>query len=119
MSQACIKFGAVSLTAKTPSFVIYDLARRLLSGDLTDPTDGATHFYTPGAMPKEGGEIPPGSNTAGGLKTVPGVTDEDGNPVRDYKPKYAKDKQFKQVIVKGVKDFLFKFYKEAGNTKVR
>ncbi len=63
---------------KTPSSIIYDLARRLLSGDLTDPTDGATHFYTPGAMPKEGGEIPLGSNTVGGLETVPGVTDEDG-----------------------------------------
>ncbi|MDG6094280.1 cell wall hydrolase [Acetobacter sp. AN02] len=49
------------------------IAHSILEGTTPDPTDGATHFYTPQIMPKEG-ESTSGADVGGGLELVPGVT---------------------------------------------
>ena len=63
---------------------VQDLARQRLQGQVPDPTGGATHFYTPNIMPREG-RARPGEDIGGGLEQVPGVADN-GKPVRTYGP---------------------------------
>ena len=103
-----------------------DLARRLLSGDVPDPTSGATHFYTPKIMPREGDEKSgsPGylrlihSDTRGGLEQVKGL-DVAGTPIRSYRPGYAASPLFEKVTVPGVKEEEFEFYKALGTGRTR
>lgn len=52
---------------------IKELASKLLRGQITDPTKGATHFFSPISMPKEG-ESTKGFDIGGGLQEVPGIT---------------------------------------------
>jgi len=51
---------------------IAELAQKLLEGKIPDPTGGATHFFSPINMPKEG-ESTTGFDTGGGLHEVPGI----------------------------------------------
>lgn len=53
------------------------IARNILADRIKDPTEGATHFYTPARMPKEG-ESTGGRDVQGGLESVPGVTNRTG-----------------------------------------
>lgn len=55
-----------------PTSKIRELAKELLEGDIPDPTGGATHFFSPIGMPKEG-ESTTGFDTGGGLHEVPGI----------------------------------------------
>jgi hypothetical protein len=94
-----------------------EIARQVLNGMLKDPTDGATHFYTPNIMPREGAKEPLHRDTAGGLESVDGVTDKYGRPVRNYRPVWSAI--WPQKAVAGVKEKDFKFYQAPGNGHVR
>jgi LysM repeat protein len=75
-----------------PSPEMIDLATRMLKGEVADNTNGATHFYSPGAMPKD----------ANGQPTVP-----------DFARKFPK------VDIPGVRDEKFRFYKAPGDEPVQ
>ena len=100
------------------------LAESLLSGETTDPTQGATHFYTPQQMPKEGDEKPGSrgynafmvSDTSGGLEDVPGVHLEEGEKphVRNYRPGFV---TYPEIEVDGISAQTFKFFKAPGDGK--
>lgn len=62
------------------------------------PTGGATHFYSPKFMPKEGHPTG-GRDVGGGLESVPGVL-ENSQPVRSYRPGWTTS--FTEVHVPGV-----------------
>ena len=90
-------------------------AAAILGGSTTDPTDGATHFYTPLAMPKKG-EATAGIDVGGGLESVPGVT-RAGVPIESYAPSFALT--FTQKVVAGIPEKTFKFYQQPGSGYVR
>lgn len=92
------------------------LAMRLLSGSIPDPTFGATHFYSPSAMPRDG-DNPGNRDISGGLESVPGVIDQRNEPVLNYRPGFAKD--FDEVFVPGVPTASFKFFRAPGHGPVR
>ena len=56
------------------------LARQVFDRTSVDPTGGATHFYSPQTMPKEGQQTR--GDVGGGLEAVEGVTLEDGQTPR-------------------------------------
>lgn len=91
------------------------IARGIFSGKTADPTRGATHFYTPQAMPKDGDDTT-GRDVGGGLETVAGVVDDDGKPVRNYRPGWVAG--MTQQIVAGVPESIFKFYRQGGTGHV-
>ena len=91
------------------------LATGILNGQIADPTSGATHFYTPRIMPKKG-EATAGIDVAGGLESTPGVVDDDGKPVQNYRPSFA---TWPQCTVVGVPEIAFKFYRQQGDGHVR
>lgn len=106
---------------KNPTASALVLAKGILDGTVADPTSGATHFYTPQAMPKKG-DPTAGIDVAGGLETVPGVTDADGNatdksgkPIQNYAPSCAR---FPYKPVPGVAESVFKFYQQPGDGHV-
>ena len=100
---------------KHPSALATQLATGILNGAITDPSSGATHFYTPRIMPKKG-QSTAGVDVAGGLETTPGVVDEDGRPVQNYRPSFA---TWPQCTVAGVPEASFKFYRQQGDGHVR
>ena len=85
-----------------------DVAKSVLDGKKPDPTGGATHFYTPQAMPKEDDTNLDGTDIDGGLESVPGVT-RNGKAVRNYRPGWAT--KFTRESVKSVPEASFKFYR--------
>jgi hypothetical protein len=90
--------------SQSPTAELISLARQLLSNQRVDVTEGATHFYSPRSMPREG--QPTGNyDVRGGLEQVPGL------PERTYAPGWAKTMQF--VDIPGVRPAFFKFYKSA------
>ncbi len=68
---------------QAPTQSIIELAAKLLRGGIGDPTGGATHFFSPRGMPKEG-EPTSGYDVGGGLHEVPGI------PQRVYFPSWTK-----------------------------
>ena len=99
---------------KHPTALATQLATGILKGNITDPTCGATHFYTPNIMPKKG-ESTANIDVAGGLETTPGVVDESGKPIQNYRPSFA---TWPQCIVAGVPEASFKFYRQRGDGHV-
>ncbi len=91
-------------------------ARGILGGTILDPTSGSTHFYTPQAMPKAG-DATKNRDIGGGLETVPGVVDDDGNTVQNYQPGWVSG--MTQQTVTGVAESVFKFYRQGGQGHVR
>jgi hypothetical protein len=83
------------------------IARGILAGTIPDPTNGATHFYSPSTMRKEG-EPTRGSNVGPELESVAGVVDAKGQPIKNYRPDWAT--QFEPRLVVGVPEGVFKFY---------
>ena len=102
-----------------PNQDIKKLAREILAGEVADNSGGATHFYSPNAMPWEGEENKnirrlkrhfEVFNTRGGLEQTEGL------PKRNYKPGWAKI--FEKVDVKGTRKAYFKFHRSPGKGKV-
>ena len=86
------------------------LATTILRNELADPTNGATHFYSPQYMPKEG-EMAGRADVGGGLE-------QSGNlPKKHYRPGYAK--AFSPVTVPHVRERHFRFYRAPGNGHVQ
>ena len=56
-------------TNQAPTQEVSDLAESLIANPGTDPTGGATYFFSPRSMPKEGDD-PTGYDTGGGLHDV-------------------------------------------------
>ncbi len=52
---------------KPATDVARQIARDILGGAIADPTQGATHFYSPGILPKKGQETK-GLDVGGGLE---------------------------------------------------
>ena len=94
-----------------PTASVRVLAKQILSGGVSDPTNGATHFYSPQVMPAENGKTK-GYDVAGGLEQV------DGLPTRTYKPSFTLPPA-EAVPVEGAVDSEFKFYRMPGNGPVR
>ncbi len=90
----------------SPSNASLQLATAILTGRISDNSRGATHFYSPMTMPKEG-EPRAGYDTEGELESVPGVT-EHGRPVRNYRPDWAVGGE--EIKVPGVMEREFKFF---------
>jgi len=90
-------------TEQEPSKEMMDLAGQLLSGEIPDPTGGATHFYSPVSMPKEG-QSTKKFDVKGGLELVPPLK------VRNYRPGFAKTME--EVPVEDARPHLYKFFRE-------
>ncbi len=84
------------------------LSERILSGDAIDISQGATHFYSPKSMPKEGDALSSRIDTRGGLESVPGVT-KNGRATRNYRPRWATTSH--NIRVPGIQDKDFKFFR--------
>lgn len=95
---------------QSPTASVKILAKQILSGALPDPTNGATHFYSPQIMPAEN-EKTKGYDVAGGLEQVSGL------PAKTYKPSFTLPPA-EAVQVEGAVDSEFKFYKLPGNGPV-
>ena len=100
---------------KHPTAGAIQLATGILNGQIVDPTSGATHFYTPRIMPKKG-EPTAHIDVAGGLETTPGVVDDNGRPIQNYRPSFS---SWPQSAVAGVPEATFKFYRKPGDGPVR
>jgi hypothetical protein len=85
-----------------------DLARQILTDQLPDSSQGATNFYTPATMPREG-ESTVGNDVKGGLEQVRGVKGKDGRPARTYRPRFAA--RMIRVQTPSIPEAEFKFYK--------
>ncbi|GAI96788.1 unnamed protein product, partial [marine sediment metagenome] len=101
-----------------PTSTITTLADDLLQDKLSDPTSGATYFFSPISMPKEG-ESTSGFDVGGGLHEVPGTSH------KVYFPSWAKPKEgwtmtdFYQTVenlewvsgLQNVRNWYFMFYR--------
>lgn len=89
-------------TGQSPTAEITALADDILQCAVTDNSGGATHFYSPMSMPKEG-EDTSGYDTDGGLEST------DGLDRRNYRPGWALE--LERIFVEDVPEREFKFYK--------
>ena len=94
---------------QSPTSEIKELSRRILLGEVNDISQGATHFYSPRSMPKEG-ESTKGYDVGGGLEQTPGL----GN--KNYKPSWSLT--FERIFNDDVREIYYKFYKAPGNGPV-
>ena len=67
---------------KDPDDLSLEMARGILGGNIVDNTGGATHFYSPQIMPREGGSTA-GYDVGGGLERTEGLSS------RNYRPSFA------------------------------
>jgi outer membrane protein assembly factor BamB len=88
---------------QSPTLEISALAERLLEGQIPDPTGGATHFFSPISMPKEG-ESTTGFDVGGGLHQVSGITE------RVYFPSWTEQLTWVGELV-DVRTAYFMFYR--------
>jgi hypothetical protein len=95
---------------QNPSKEMIDLAGSLLSGNISDNTGGATHYYSPRSMPKIGRSTA-GYDVGGGLEQVPGLLS------RNYRPSFASS--FNYVNIPEVREGYYKFYIAPGKGKVK
>jgi hypothetical protein len=109
-SVADVSGGYATQDEPTPGML--DYARKLLTGQLTDNTGGATNFYSPRSMPPEGGPIPKGADVGGGLEMTPGLN------CANYVPAWAVKPNFHLLTVPGVRPAHAKFYTLSGNGPV-
>lgn len=86
---------------QTPTVLLIALARQLLAGEIPDITEGATHFYSPISMPKEG-QPTGGFDVAGGLELVPPLTE------RNFAPSWVRTMRL--VEIANVRPHMYKFY---------
>ena len=84
------------------------IAESILNGSASDISQGATYFYSPNSMPKEGETPSSRTDVRGGLESVPGVK-KNGRTVRNHIPSWAKVAY--RVRVPGIQDEDFKFFR--------
>jgi hypothetical protein len=96
-------------TSQSPTATMRILAESLLKGEVTDPTGGATHYYSPKTMPKEG-QATTGYDLGGGLELVPPLKD------KNYRPSWSAS--YTQTLVPGVRPHYYKFHRATGNGPV-
>jgi hypothetical protein len=89
-----------------PTSEIHDLAGRILRCAEPDPSCGATHFYSPRSMPKEG-ESTYGCACDGGLEWTPGLSE------RNYCPSWSETLCRSYVV--GARQAYYKFYRSWGD----
>ena len=89
---------------------IRQLARDLLTGEIRNNTGGATNFYSPQGMPRQG-QSTDGYDVGGGLEETPGLNSP------NYRPGWAAT--FKPKPVQGVRPRLFRFYEAPGDRPFR
>jgi hypothetical protein len=97
-------------TAQAATAPMVQLAGQLLRGEITDPSDGATHYYSPKTMPKEG-QPTSGYDVGGGLELVPPLKE------KNYRPSWAG--AFVEISVTGARPYMYKFHRAAGRGPVR
>lgn len=95
--------------SQDPTSEIHDLAGRILRCQEPDPSCGATHFYSPRSMPKEGDDTS-GYDTGGGLEWTPGLDE------RNYAPSWSETMARSYVV--GSRQAYYKFYRQWGNGSV-
>lgn len=95
--------------SQDPTSEIYDLATRVLRCEEPDNSCGATHFYSPRSMPKEGDDTS-GFDVGGGLEWTPGLSE------RNYVPSWG-ETYFRSYVV-GARQAYFKFYRLPGDGPV-
>lgn len=93
-----------------PTHALRRLAAELLDGLHEDPTQGATHYYSPRSMPAEGQDTK-GFDVRGGLETIPGLA------TRRHRPGWSL--HFEPCDVPGVRPSYFRFFRAAGVGPVR
>jgi hypothetical protein len=86
-----------------------ELAKQLLSGKVRDFTGGATHFYSPYSMPKQG-EKTQGFDCGGGM--VRYTNPENNKPVLICTPSWSKTLRYIDLAQAGVRPYYFEFYAE-------
>jgi len=86
-----------------PTSEINEVAEKLLKGGIDDMTEGATHFFSPISMPKEG-ESTSGFDTGGGLHAVTGIDS------KVYFPSWAETMNYVGSL-KNVRPAYFMFYR--------
>lgn len=84
-------------------------ARKVFAGEIPDQSGGATHFYSPVAMPHEG-DPTEGIDVHGGLEQTAGLD------TKNYKPGWAN--LFEAVPIDGVREMRYRFYRQPGNGRV-
>ena len=80
---------------------IRQLARDLLTGEVRDNTGGATNFYSPQGMPRQG-QPTAGYDVGGGLEETPGLNSP------NYRPGWAAT--YEPRPVQGVRPRFLRFY---------
>lgn len=83
------------------------LAKRLLSGQIQDFTTGATHFFSPYSMPKEG-ESKTNFDCDGGFLSY--INPESSQPVAVCTPGWSKVMRHVDLSAFGVRPYYFEFY---------
>ena len=104
---------------KPPRREDLDLSRKILTSQIADNSEGATHFYTPGIMP---GASPEYARQHPNLvEIVPGQEqiDAEGKPALTRVPSWAVAPGFTQVTIPDVEEHRFKFYRQTGDDYVR
>jgi len=95
--------------SQDPTSSAYDLATDVLRCAVADPSCGATHFYSPRSMPKEGDDTT-GCACGGGLEWTPGLDE------RNYCPSWSET--YYRAYVEGSRQAYYKFYRKPGNGTV-
>lgn len=94
---------------QAPTKEVKETARNLLNGKIADNTAGATHYYSPRTMPKEG-ESTEGYDVGGGLESTAGLLK------RNYRPSWALT--FEACPITGVRENYYRFYRAQGSGAV-
>jgi hypothetical protein len=95
-----------------PTNAVVELAKKILAGQLADPSDGLTHWYSPISMPKVGDPVQ-GYDTKGGLEQVEGLEKQ------NYRPPWSISADFEELTFPGVKPKKFKFFRFEGKGLVK
>jgi hypothetical protein len=86
-----------------------ELAKLLLSGKIKDFTGGATHFYSPYSMPKQG-EKTQGFDCGGGL--VRYINPATNKPQMICTPSWSKTLRYIDLTQEGVRPYYYEFFAE-------
>lgn len=86
-----------------------ELAQKLLNGQISDFTEGATHFFSPYSMPKEG-DSTANFDCDGGL--VRYKSPRTSRQIRVCTPSWSRTLRYVNLQTRGIRPFFFEFYAE-------